>query len=116
MNRHNSINYLEIPVKDLPGTKDFFGRVFGWQFQDYGPEYSCFLDAGITGGFYQSPQSFNLAQGCPLIVLYSAKLEQTQQDVLDAGGTLVKAIFSFPGGRRFHFSDINGNEYAVWSE
>lgn len=30
--------------------------------------------------------------------------------------TSVKSIFSFPGGRRFHFSDPNGNEYAVWSD
>jgi predicted enzyme related to lactoylglutathione lyase len=25
-------------------------------------------------------------------------------------------VFSFPGGRRFHFTDPNGNELAVWSE
>lgn len=27
-----------------------------------------------------------------------------------------KAFFSFPGGRRFHFIEPGGNEYAVWSE
>ena len=33
-----------------------------------------------------------------------------------AGGVIVKAVFEFPGGRRFHFTDPNGNELAVWSD
>jgi uncharacterized protein len=116
MSQHHSINYLEIPTSNLSASKAFFSSVFGWQFQDYGPEYSCFLDAGIDGGFYVSEQSFNLKSGSPLIVLYSQSLEQTQAKVLGAGGELIKDIFTFPGGRRFHFSCPSGNEYAVWSQ
>jgi uncharacterized protein len=116
MSQHHCINYLEIPTPNLSASKAFFTSVFGWQFEDYGPEYSCFLDVGIDGGFYLSEQSFNLKQGSPLIVLYSQSLEQTQAKVLAAGGKLIKDIFTFPGGRRFHFSDPSGNEYAVWSE
>ncbi|MBB1267990.1 VOC family protein [Shewanella sp. SR44-3] len=116
MSQHHNINYLEIPTQDLAASKAFFKRVFDWQFQDYGPEYSCFLNVGINGGFYLSEQGFSVKQGCPLIVLYSQALAQTQAKVLAAGGTLIKDIFTFPGGRRFHFSDPSGNEYAVWSE
>ncbi|MCK8046039.1 VOC family protein [Shewanella sp. 1CM18E] len=114
--QHHSINYLEIPVKDIAKTKAFFNDVFNWRFVDYGPEYSCFIDVGISGGFFVSDKSFATAQGCPLIVIYSAQLEQTQTVVLEAGGRISQQIFSFPGGRRFHFIDPNGNEYAVWSE
>ncbi|MCH1931658.1 VOC family protein [Shewanella sp. A25] len=116
MNRHNSINYLEIPTTDIASSKAFFNKVFGWQFQDYGPEYSCFLDVGINGGFYQSNAQFTLEKGSPLIVLYSKALDETQAAITAAGGTICKAIFSFPGGRRFHFTEPCGNEYAVWSE
>ncbi|MCL1113155.1 VOC family protein [Shewanella basaltis] len=116
MSQHNKINYLEIPVKDVLATKAFFNQVFGWQFQDYGPEYSCFLRVGIDGGFYQSSSQFTLAAGCPLIVLYSQDLLATQAAITQAGGLISRDIFSFPGGRRFHFTYINGNEYAVWSE
>ena len=116
MPTHHSLNYVEIPAKDLSATKAFFSQVFGWTFQDYGPEYSCFLNVGIDGGFYQADLSFNTNNGCPLLVLYSDNLEQTQAAVITAGGSIVKTIFSFPGGRRFHFTDCNGNEYAVWSE
>jgi len=114
--QHHSINYLEIPVKNIGKTKAFFQSVFNWQFVDYGPEYSCFIDVGITGGFFVSDKSFSTEQGCPLIVIYSEHLEHTQTLVVDGGGQINQQIFSFPGGRRFHFIDPNGNEYAVWSE
>ncbi|MCL1068333.1 VOC family protein [Shewanella olleyana] len=116
MSKHHKINYLEIPALDLVKTKAFFTEVFGWHFKDYGPEYSCFLDVGIDGGFYQAEQGFTLGVGCPLIVLYSQCLETSERKVLAAGGAILKPVFSFPGGKRFHFADINGNEYAVWSE
>jgi len=113
---HHHINYLEIPVKNVAKTKTFFKQVFGWQFQDYGSQYSCFLDVGISGGFFESDTVFTTENGAPLIVLYSSSLEQTQSRVTEYGGQISKAIFTFPGGRRFQFLDTNGNEYAVWSE
>lgn len=116
MTAHHSINYIEMPVTDIATTKQFFAQVFGWEFVDYGPEYSSFTNAGIAGGFFVSEQSFDLAKGSPLLVLYSAQLEASMAKVEGAGAEITKAIFSFPGGRRFHFKDLNGNEFAVWSE
>ena len=116
MSAHHHINYIEFAAKDLSATKTFFIKVFNWQFTDYGPEYSAFANSGIAGGFYQAPLAADTAKGSPLIVIYSDALESTLQDVLDAGGIIVKDIFSFPGGRRFHFTEPSGNELAVWSE
>ena len=83
---------------------------------DYGPEYVAFDNAGLDGGFFKSDLVATTENGSVLVVLYSATLEDTLERVISAGGVIVKDIFSFPGGRRFHFSDPNGNEYAVWSE
>ncbi len=116
MNVHNQINYIEIPAKDIEVVKKFFAEVFGWSFVDYGPDYCSFSNAGIDGGFFQSEQTVSTDSGSALIVLYSRELEVTQAKIEDAGGTIIKPIFSFPGGCRFHFIDPNGNEYAVWSE
>ncbi|GLS26684.1 VOC family protein [Marinibactrum halimedae] len=113
---HHHINYIEIPTKDLESTKSFFALVFGWTFQDFGPDYSSFLACGVDGGFFTSEQSVSTVTGSPLIVIYSQDLEATLQSVESAGGKVVKPIFSFPGGRRFHFEEPSGNEYAVWSE
>ena len=113
---HEKINYLEFPAKDLTATKTFFTRVFGWGFTDYGPEYVAFSEAGIDGGFYLSEQLMSSAAGSALVVFYSRDLNQTQSKIENAGGAIIRPVFSFPGGQRFHFTDPNGNEFAVWSD
>ena len=116
MTKNNKINYIEIPAKNIAATKTFFSEVFGWSFVDYGPDYSSFAAQGTDGGFFKSDLVVSTKNGSPLIVLYSNSLEATQNKIEKADGKIIKAIFSFPGGRRFHFSDPNGNEFAVWSE
>jgi len=116
MSQQHKIDYVELPAKDLMASKAFFSQVFGWDFEDYGPEYAAFKDAGLDGGFYQSDLKASAEKGSALVVLYSVTLEETQQKVKMAGGTINKAIFSFPGGRRFHFIEPSGNEFAVWSD
>ena len=116
MNEHEKINYVEFPAKDLNATKEFFTNVFGWSFQDFGPEYSAFSNQGIDGGFYKSDLSSSTNNGAALIVFYSNDLEATQEKVKKASGIIVKQIFPFPGGRRFHFTEPSGSEFAVWSD
>ncbi len=116
MNKHEKINYVEFPAKDIEAAKAFFSTVFGWSFVDYGPEYSSFSNAGLEGGFYKSDLSSSTDKGAALVVFFSQELEKTRSKIEKAGGKIIKPIFSFPGGRRFHFTDPNGNEYAVWSD
>ena len=116
VNKHEKINYVEFPTKDIEATKAFFTAAFGWSFTDYGPEYSAFSNEGINGGFFKSDLAASTEKGSALIVFYSSALEETQSKIEYAGGTIIKPVFSFPGGRRFHFCDPNGNEYAVWSD
>ena len=116
MNQHEKINYVEFPSKNIEKTKEFFTEVFDWTFVDYGPDYIAFSNAGIDGGFFKSELNSSTTNGSTLVVFYSNKLEETQSKIEKAGGSIIKPIFSFPGGRRFHFSDPNGNEYAVWSD
>lgn len=113
---HEKINYVEYPARQLDATKAFFETAFGWRFVDYGPDYTAFSDQGLDGGFYRSELAASVSQGSALVVFYSARLEETQAKVEAAGGKVVKPIFSFPGGRRFHFTEPSGNEFAVWSD
>lgn len=116
--QHEKINYVEFPAKDLSASKTFFANTFNWTFTDYGPEYAAFSvqDAGLEGGFFLSDLAAQTHSGSALIVFYSETLEQTLTKVEENGGAIVKAPFSFPGGRRFHFTDPSGNEFAVWSD
>ncbi len=116
MNEHEKINYVEFPAKDIEAAKGFFSTVFGWSFVDYGPQYTTFSNEGLDGGFFQSELTVSTENGSALLVFYSDKLEDTQSKIVNAGGFIIKPIFDFPGGRRFHFGDPNGNEYAVWSD
>ena len=114
MNQHEKMNYVEFPAKDLAGTKAFFESVFGWSFTDYGPEYTAFENQGLDGGFFQADLASSTEKGAALIVFYSEQLEATLAKVEQAGGSILRPIYSFPGGRRFHFTEPSGNEFAVW--
>ncbi|MDF1808679.1 MAG: VOC family protein [Phycisphaerales bacterium] len=116
MTIHKSINYLEFAAKSIESTKAFFMTVFDWSFEDYGPDYTAFSTDGMDGGFFNSEKSTKTSNGGALVVFYSENLEQTEQEIVKAGGKIVKQIFSFPGGRRFHFEEPSGNEFAVWSD
>lgn len=113
--QHEKINYVEFPARDMEAAKRFFSRVFGWTFTYYSDNYMAFDYQGLEGGFFKSDDAATTQGGGALIVFYSDALEQTQEKILNAGGSIVRETFSFPGGRRFHFCDPNGNEYAVWS-
>jgi hypothetical protein len=110
--KHEQIQYVEFMSQDLSMIKSFYSDAFGWKFTDYGPEYSAFEGGCVDGGFTVGIPK----RGSVLVILYSAKLEETLEKVRKAKGTIVKEIFNFPGGRRFHFVDPDGNELAVWSD
>lgn len=114
MRQTGKLDYLEMPAKDgtLDSVKAFYSAALGWTFTDYGPTYSAF-EEGLDGGFHAGSEGSTLK---PLPVVYSEDLEATLAGVESAGGKIVKSIYDFPGGRRFHFLDPAGNELAVWSE
>lgn len=111
MHEDGHIDYIEFPGGELKATKAFYGAAFGWTFQDWGDSY-CDFDRGRTGGFSSLPDAVKT----PLVILYAHDLEAMQAKVKAAGGVITKEIFSFPGGRRFHFRDPAGNELGVWTE
>jgi len=108
------IDYIEFNVSDIARSKAFYGSAFGWTFTDYGPEYSEFQDGRLTGGFTTTAPV--AAGGGPLVILFADDLEDTLARIETAGGRVVRPIFAFPGGRRFHFADPDGYELAVWSD
>ena len=107
------VDYIEFQTTDIEETRKFYSEVFGWEFTDYGPDYTSFTDGRLAGGFSVAPA---VATGGPLVVLYSTNLEEIEARIRQSGGSIVRETFEFPGGRRFHFIDPSGNELAVWSD
>lgn len=116
MDAANKIDYIEFQAADIQATRSFFEQLLGWKFEDYGPDYTSFADGRIAGGFARSDKHAEVAGGSVLVVLYHPRLEEVRQKVIDLGGRIVREIFSFPGGRRFHFAEPSGNELAIWSD
>ncbi|MDH5517049.1 MAG: VOC family protein [Gammaproteobacteria bacterium] len=116
MLRHEKINYVEYAAEDLEKTKGFFSQAFGWEFTDFGAEYTAFSDQGIDGGFYKAELKSEAAKGAALLVFYSEDIIATRDKLIQAGAMIVRDIFTFPGGQRFHFTEPSGNEFAVWTD
>nr|WP_298795898.1 VOC family protein [uncultured Acetobacter sp.] len=104
------IHFVELPVQNLKAAKTFYETVFGWTMTDFGPDYACTMtgtvDLGLQGDKSEAPAA-------PLPVVIVTDLEAAHAAVSQAGGTITKLTFSFPGGRRFHFRDPNGMELAI---
>ena len=110
------MDYIEFPADDFDAVQSFYSKTFGWEFQDYGPEYRAFSDGKMDGGFYRSNNQSRSTNGAALMIFYAENLETVRETVVANGGVIAKDIFAFPGGRRFQFLDPNGNELAVWSD
>lgn len=111
------IDYLEYPAKDLAATKAFFTAVFAWQFTDYGPDYTAFAKQGLAGGggFYRADKASLAENGAALTVFLTNDLAAVESRIIEAGGVISTPTFEFPGGKRFHFIEPSGNEFAVWA-
>jgi uncharacterized protein len=111
---HHAIDYIEIAVSDMKAAKAFYTSAFGWSLVDYGPDYAGIQGAGKEVGGLRLDSE--VRAGGPLVILYSEDLEASVETVTATGGTVLRPIYSFPGGRRFHFADPAGNELAIWSD
>jgi len=111
--KSNHISYIEFKANDLEKIKEFYNKSFDWTFTDYGPTYMAFSDSGLEGGFEKTENE--IINGA-LVVLYHTNLDLIKNKIIKLSGEISKDIFSFPGGRRFHFIDPTGNELAVWSD
>lgn len=108
----NHIHYIELKSNDLEATKAFYHKNFGWTFTDYGENYIAFSNSGLEGGFEKTTDK--IVNGGVLVVLYHNNLEAIKSTIEASGSIITIDIFSFPGGRRFHFLDPSGNELAIW--
>jgi len=109
---HLKIDYIKLASPDVAASRAFFETTLGWTFQNYGPAYAAMTNSGIDGDVPSDPAEQTKA---PLVILKADDLEAAMAELTAAGGEIVKPIFVFPGGRRFHFREPGGNNLGVWS-
>lgn len=109
---HHLIQYIEFLSQDFDRIKQFYQTAFGWQFVDWGPSYTAFAGTYVEGGFAKGDP----VQGSIMPIVYSDNPEQSREAVIAAEGVICQDMFDFPGGRRFEFTDPDGNKLAVWTK
>ncbi len=105
------LDYVELPAKDMAASRAFYESAFGWSMTQFAPTYAA-TTSGDTDIGLQADQSEQ--PGAPLPVIQVEDVEAALAAVTSAGGRILKPIYPFPGGRRFHFADPSGNELAAW--
>jgi predicted enzyme related to lactoylglutathione lyase len=111
---HHAISYIEISVANMSRARDFYGRAFGWKFNDYGPEYSGIQAPDGNGEVGGLGVGRGTGPGGVIALLYSEDLDASAAAVEGAGGTIIDAPYAYPGGRRFIFGDVDGNVLGVY--
>src|SRR5690349_16286153 len=86
------MDYVEFSVSDIARTKAFYAAIFGWEFTDYGPEYTSFVDNGLGGGFRSDAPP---RPGGPLMVFHVDDLEACFERTKKTGAPILKPIYSF---------------------
>ena len=112
----NKIDYIEMPSSDLPQTRRFFSELFGWSFEDYGPDYIAFDDGRTTGGFFKADAAWRETTACPLVVFYASDLSSTRNNVVRLGGSVTRELCECPGGVRVPVPAPGSGEFAGWCE
>lgn len=113
--RHHAVDYIEIAAPNLAEAKEFYAAAFGWEFIDYGPQYSAIRAIGSDGEMGGLNPAGRPGAGGALVLLFSDDLDATAASVVAAGGTITAGPYEFPGGRRFELLDPSGNALGVWA-
>src|SRR2546428_2190933 len=107
------VDYIEFGATDIARTKRFYEQVFGWRFQDYGPDYTSFQDGRLSGGFTKDAP---VRPANPLVVIYAVQLEAIEAKITQAGGEDGRKADPLPRGRRVQSTDPTGNKVAGCGE
>src|SRR3954462_7405827 len=95
-------NYVELPVGDIAAATSFYEAAFGWSLTGFGPTYAATMTGDTDIGLQADSAD---ATRAPLPVIDVPDPEAALAAIEAAGGSIVRPIFAFPGGRRFHFLD-----------
>jgi predicted enzyme related to lactoylglutathione lyase len=88
---HGDITHIDIPVGDLGKAKDFYGELFGWQFNEY-PGYEDYpmwrAPNKISGGGL-APRSPEFT--APRSYVEVDSIDDTLAQAVELGGTVTQA-------------------------
>lgn len=110
-----SVEHFEIPADDIDRAQAFYGKVFGFTFEDWGDGNIMLRtgsDAGINGDIHQRGPVPH-----PTVVISVDDLEQTIAAAVEGGGEQVGQIESMGETARYAYvKDSEGNIIGLYSD
>jgi predicted enzyme related to lactoylglutathione lyase len=111
------MSHFAINADDVPASRAFYEKVFGWTFTPWGPPGFFQIqtgpegDPGVPGAIQQRrnlhPHATTVGVECTFAV---DDLDDTAETVRDAGGTILMDRFTISGvGHLIFFADPAGN-------
>ncbi|MEU1418469.1 VOC family protein [Kitasatospora sp. NPDC005751] len=109
--------WIDLGSPDPAAAAAFYGAVFGWTFQDLGPEtggYGFLQADGKTVGAI-GPLTEEGAKSAWTTYFKTADADATARAVEQAGGTVRAAPFDvMDAGRMAQLTDPQGAQFAIW--
>jgi len=107
--------HIEIPTTDVAKSKDFYGKVFGWQFEDAGGYVMYRPPEGVAGGFTTNSKP---ATNGVILYIEVENIDEKLAQIEHAGGKKVtpKTKISDEFGFYALFADPCGNAIGIWSK
>ena len=115
----NALVWTEIPVTDLDKGIDFYGTVFGFEFNldEMGPNPTAMIKTkdgtGIAGHLYPGKPAKN-GDGLTVHLSVPDTLEATAERFSNAGGTVISEPVAIPPGRFQYGVDPDGNSIGLF--
>jgi uncharacterized protein len=112
--------WIDTSQPDPEAVLDFYGGLFGWEFENVMPEESDgkYFVARLRGGDVAAIGT--IPEGAPPMAMWNTYIwvdsaDETATKVRDAGGNVVTEPFDVPGsGRMAVFTDPEGAAFCVW--
>ncbi|UCD91978.1 MAG: VOC family protein [Methanobacteriota archaeon] len=113
--KHGSFTHIEIPVKNKEKSKEFYGEVFGWKFEEVPEmEYTLFYAPDPPHGGLFVPEKDQPSTGV-LNHINVDSVDETSQKIEDLGGKILVPKTEVPKIGWFAvFQDPDGSTQAIF--
>lgn len=114
----HGIAYWELPTLNMKRAKVFYGKVFGWTFQDFSKEYTMFTPPG--GGLSGGLTKVKAMPKKPVVNVYVevANIDAKLAEIKKARGKVLKTktLISPEMGSWAQFADNQGAVLCLWQK
>jgi predicted enzyme related to lactoylglutathione lyase len=112
----NTVHYLEIITRDVPGTADFYAKAFGWRFEPAAPELGDAVVAQLPDGSLCGIRAPMHEQEEPIVRTYLRvpDLDAAVAKARQLGATMAIESMEIPGRGKIAIFFLGETQQGLW--